>query len=103
MTNYDHRQAPTLKKFNLESGADIKQFFRTFERYCKDNIRGGEEFWINILKEHMEGSMEELFDQLVDQDYDYREAKHKLIRWCRDSEDMRKRKQKKSRSGTGTY
>ena len=64
-----------MKKFNLESGGDVKNFFRKFESYCDENIRGGEEFWINILKDHLEGSIETLFDQLVDENDDYQDAK----------------------------
>ena len=91
----DYRQAPKMEKFKEESGGDIKQFFRKFEDYCRKNIRGGRNFWINALDEHLEGSIKETFSQLIDQDDEYEDAKEKLIKWYRDSAEVRKKSHKK--------
>ena len=91
----DYRQAPKMEKFREESGCNIEHFFKKFEEYCRKNIRGGRNFWINVLEDHLEGSVVETFNQLRDQDDDYEDAKEKLIKWYKDSAEVRRKSHKK--------
>ena len=91
----DYRQTPKLEKFRDENGQDLKRYFKRFESYCRQNIRGGEDFWLSVLEEHLEGKMLETFRLLCDHYDDYYEAKNKLTKWFEDNEELRKRKYRK--------
>ena len=94
--NYiDYRQAPKLEKFTEESGQDLEKFIRRFERYCKHNVRGGREFWLSVLEEHLEGRILQSFKMLCDHYDDYYDARDKLLRWHQDNAELRKRRYRK--------
>ena len=92
---YDYRQAPKLEKFREETGKDLKKYLEKFESFCKRNIRGGKQFWINSLEEHLEGKLLETFRILTDQEDDYEIIKGNLLRWYKDNTEIRKKNQKR--------
>ena len=64
----DYRRAPKMEKFSEESGKDLKSYLRKFEDYCEENYRGGRDFWIGVLEDHLEGKLLNTFQLLRDND-----------------------------------
>ena len=91
-TFVDHRQPPKLEKFSEDSGQSFVKFLDKFERYCEQNIRGGDEFWLGVLEEHLEGKMLKNF-RIIRKQYDeYGAVVEQLLGWYKESADLRRRK-----------
>ena len=89
----DYRMAPKMEKF--KEGGNIKQFFKMFEEYCRNNVRGSRRFWLGALEEQLEGKVLEIFHDLRDEDDEYEDTKEKLIQWYEDTEEVRRKGHKK--------
>ena len=88
----DLRQPPRLEKFSDENGQDFERFLNRFELYCEQNVRGGTEFWLGILEDHLEGKILENF-KIVRRHYDdYAAVVSQLVDWHNESAELRKRK-----------
>ena len=89
----DYRLAPKLEKF--KEGGNIKQFFKMFEEYCRNNVRGSRKFWLGALEDQLEGKVLETFHDLRDEDDEFEDTKEKLIQWYEDTEEVRRKSHKK--------
>ena len=88
----DNRQPPKLERFSGEDGQDFEKFLNRFELYCEQNVRGGEEFWLGILEDHLEGKMLENF-KIISKQYDeYVVVVRQLVEWHHESAELRQRK-----------
>ena len=84
-----------MEKYNEEGGQELKRYLKRFELYCQENIRGGDQYWINELEEHLEGRILENFKLLRDYDDEYTDVKYKLTKWYKDNAEIRKRRRRK--------
>ena len=90
----DNKKIPVLGKYEEGSGESLNEYFIKFEKYCRNNIRGGDVFWIDELEGKLNGDTLKAFKALKDINDNYDEFKQKMILWYNDMKDLRKKKAK---------
>ena len=91
---FDNRKVPDLDMYDMSAGEYLSDYLVRFERYCKENIRGGSVFWISELEKHLDGKTLEAFLSLKDRKDTYKTLKTKMVQWDADTKYQRKRKAK---------
>ena len=88
----DNRNIPNLEKFREDSGQDLNKYLKKFEKYCEENYRRcHKDLWLNVLEDHLDGSIRETFILLRDPNDTYKEATGKLIDCFKGSSSIRKK------------
>ena len=90
----DLRQVPKLECFNEDSGQDLDKYLDRFETYCRNNYRGGNEFWLGLLEDHLNGKILKTFKLWQNNGMNYYEMKDKLLKWYKDNSELREKKYK---------
>ena len=90
----DNRKVPLQGKYDESSGESLTDYLDRFEDYCKDNIRGGNRFWIDELEGKLMGDTLKAFYAIKDVGDSYDSLKSKLLTWFNGMKDMRKKKAK---------
>ena len=88
----DTRKVPKIGKFDETSGEHLDSYLNKFELYCKDNIKGSRDFWIDELEDLFTGETLEAFKAVKDVGDSYRLIKNKMLSWYDDMKDLRKKK-----------
>ena len=73
------REVPKISKFDVQGSRDIGDFFKEYERYCKDKFGDNMRFWVKEL-EYLQGRIGEFYKTIIsvgDPKYDI--VKHRII------------------------
>lgn len=89
ISKFDNRRAPVLAVYNEKSGKSLIKYFRQFESYCANNIKGDKNSWIDELENHLTGKTLEAFRSYCDIDDTYDNIKLKLCDWYEDLGEIR--------------
>ena len=90
----DNRRTPTQGKFDNDNGEELENYLIKFERYCKANIKGSRDFWVDELEERFTGEMLEGFKTIREVNDSYEDVKDKLINWYDGTKDVRRNRAK---------
>lgn len=90
----DQRRVAALETFDEDSGLNLRQYFKKFENYCRDNFRGSSDTWIGELENHLRGKTLQAFKASKDVHDSYNDIKGKLIEWFEDMKDVMKERNK---------
>ena len=91
----DNRKVPKMESYNDDSGQDFRKYLKRFEKYCEENVKGGNQYWISELEAHLKGEILDTFEFVRDYDDEYDDVKYKLMKWYRNNADRRKRQSEK--------
>ena len=91
---FDSRMVPEFDKFDERSGETLTEYLIRFERYCQRHIRDDEDAWIRVLKKMLSGDTLYEFEALRDSHDDYYELRYKLMKWDKETKELRKRRAK---------
>ena len=90
---FDNRIVPELEDFE-ESGLQLGDYLKVFERYCKDNYRGGRYLWVKQLEKHLTGKSLEGFRMVRQAGDSYEEVREKFMGWYSGEKEIRKKEAK---------
>ena len=83
----DTRKLPPLRKFDEERGESMDKFFDRFEEYCKLNIRGNQESWIEELELYLQGEALQMYKCYKDTTRTYSELQAVMIEWHKEQKE----------------
>ena len=88
----DNRKVPQFRKFNEEGGELLINFFDRFEDYCQQNIKGGNESWIDEMEDYLVGETLEIYKCYKDTCRSYNKMKDRMLSWHADMKESRQKK-----------
>ena len=59
------REVPRPGKYELKGTKDIQDFFKEYEKYCKERFSDNKTFWVKELGEFLEGRMNEFYKTII--------------------------------------
>ena len=59
------REVPRPGKYELKGTKDIQDFFREYEKYCKERFSDNKTFWVKELGDFLDGRMNEFYKTII--------------------------------------
>ena len=59
------RDIPRPGKYDLYGAKDVVEFFREYERYCKERFHNNKQFWVKELGDFLEGRIADFYRTVV--------------------------------------
>ena len=90
----DPRRVVDHRKFDEDRGQSLEEFLISFEKYCRNTMRGDDEALIDELEKHLTGKTLNAFRGMINFNHSYDQIKRKLLTWYDDNSKLRKVKAK---------
>ena len=91
----DNRSTPPQADFDEDSGQNLSDYLKQFEKYCYQSFKGEKYLWIGELKKHLSGRTLTGFQSVYQVNDSYKGLKSKLLDWYKEETDIRRARAKK--------
>ena len=87
---FDTRKAADFPKFQEDKGQSLHDYLVSFEKYCKQNLRGESDTWVTELEKYLTGDCLKAFLGMNDLNESYESVKRSLLAWYDRRHELRK-------------